>query len=341
MNNNLVNIKIWLAQNKVCFVTNSICMPSSLLIPSLKTYIEYIPIQNFWIIPGIKDNKPFYGLDAFLVMLNYMLSNNNFDYVIYLDEDCFINNFEALINEFKDFIQSGCCLAGAQDGGVFCHRNHSRFMINTFLSFWNIKLLRDKKIKFDDIIKYISTEFKNNPDTLYKEFITKLINNEDKALYKYIDNESNKMINDVSIFRETRVDLPNHETPYCKTVRNDPNNKIEQHQIPYSYNDNEPYNFEPYYILEQALVILSDTPIFYLFGFDLYDSDFIKNKCTFDNSGMTSAIYVRKPENEFYDRDIIAVHTWFSRGYTKWPRVEQQLEHTKRINSVIKNFSRI
>ena len=42
MNSN--NIKTWLSQNKVCFVTNSIAIPSTLLIPSLKTYIEYIPI---------------------------------------------------------------------------------------------------------------------------------------------------------------------------------------------------------------------------------------------------------------------------------------------------------
>lgn len=338
---NIVEIKTWLSQNKVCFVTNSICLPSSLLIPSLKTYIEYIPIQNFWVIPGIKDNKPFYGLDAFLLMFSYMLSNKNFDYVIYIDEDCFINNFESLIKEFKNFVQSGCCLAGPQDGGVFCHRNHSRFMINTFLSFWNIKLLRDKTISFNDIITYISNEFEKNPNTLHKEFINKLINNKDKVLYKYMNGESMKMISNSKIFRETRVDLPDHETPYCKTVRDDPDNKIEPHQIPYSYKDDEEPNFEPYYILEQTLVILSDTPIYYLFGTDLYDSDFVKNNCTFDLSGLTSAIYSQDIKNEFYDTDLIAVHTWFSRGYTKWPTTQQQLKHTKRINSIIKNFSRI
>ena len=51
------SIKTWLSQNKVCFVTNSSAMPSTLLISSLKTYIEYIPIQNFWLIPGIRNNK--------------------------------------------------------------------------------------------------------------------------------------------------------------------------------------------------------------------------------------------------------------------------------------------
>ena len=137
----VTKIKTYLASNKVCFVTNSLAMPSTLLVSSLKTYIEYIPIQNFWLIPGIRDNKPFYGIDAFLLMLNYFLSNKNFDYVIYIDEDCFITDFYSLVNEFMNFTESGCVLAGPQDGGVFCHRNHSRLMINTFLSFWNIKLL--------------------------------------------------------------------------------------------------------------------------------------------------------------------------------------------------------
>ena len=141
--------KVWLANNKVCFVTNSIGMPSSLFIASLKTYIDYIPIQNFWMIPGIRDNAPFYGLNAFVYMLDYMLQANRYDYVIYIDEDCFIADFNELIDEFKEFVNGEYCLAGSPDGGVMCHRNHSKMMINTFLSFWNIKLLREKNITYN------------------------------------------------------------------------------------------------------------------------------------------------------------------------------------------------
>ena len=101
--NNIRAIKTYLSNNKVCFVTNSLCLPSSLLISSLKTYIEYIPIQNFWVINGIKNNEPFYGIQTFIEMLNYMLSTDHFDYVIYLDDDCFINDMDALIEEFKRF----------------------------------------------------------------------------------------------------------------------------------------------------------------------------------------------------------------------------------------------
>ena len=86
-------IKSYIYNNKICVVTNSISLPSTLLLPSLKTYIEYLPIQNFWIIPGFLQNKLCYGLSAFLYMIQYMLQFNNFDYVIYLDEDVFIKDF--------------------------------------------------------------------------------------------------------------------------------------------------------------------------------------------------------------------------------------------------------
>ena len=40
----VTKIKTYLASNKVCFVTISLAMPSTLLVSSLKTYIDYIPI---------------------------------------------------------------------------------------------------------------------------------------------------------------------------------------------------------------------------------------------------------------------------------------------------------
>ena len=92
-------IKKYIIDNKICIVTNSTLQPSSLFLPSLKTYINYIPNQNFYIIPGlININQVNYGLSAFIDMLTYMLLSNNFDYVIYLDEDVFINDFPLLIN---------------------------------------------------------------------------------------------------------------------------------------------------------------------------------------------------------------------------------------------------
>lgn len=335
---NINKLKTWLSNNKVCFVTNSTAMPSSLLVSSLKTYIEYIPIQNFWIIPGIVNNQPFYGLNAFLIMLNYMLENNNFDYVIYIDEDCFIYDFETLIEEFKNFTNSNCCLAGPQDGGAFCHRNHSKLLINTFLSFWNIKMIRDKKITINDIIQYISKLNEQYHDKLYSAFLEILKMNKD--LYNFMESSSKQKIDAITYYRITHFGST-HESPYAEVVKDDPQNFVERNQEPYSYKDDEIINFEPYYILEQVLILLTKSPIYYMFGTDLYDSDYEKKNVQFDKSGLTSAIYYGKSINEFDDRKLIAVHTWFSRAYTKWPKNKLQLDHTKRINTIIKEFSRI
>ena len=329
-------LKIWLSQNKVCFVTNSISMPSNLLLPSLKTYIDYIPIHNFYLIQGIKNNEPFYGLNAFIEMLAYMLSNNNFDYVIYIDEDCFINDFEALIDEFKLFKSSNCCMAGIQDGGVLCHRNHSKIMVNTFLSFWNISLMRNKKITINTIIDYVKEKIKD--DKVYKNFIStiKSTNNE---LYNFMCSRADKMILNIKDFREF-LNPENPEPTYCEIVRNDPNNPIEPHQTPYSFDDEtEEKNFEPYYVLEQALIILTGNPIYYLFSTDLYNEKEIKNGETYDLSGLSSAVY-NNIEN-IKEHKLIAVHTWYSRAYTKWPTMPIQLSQTKRINTIIKKFSKI
>ena len=329
-------IKIWLSQNKICFVTNSISMPSNLLLPSLKTYIDYIPIHNFWLIPGIRNNEPFYGLNAFIEMLAYMLNNNNFDYVIYVDEDCFINDFEELINEFKLFKTSNCCMAGIQDGGVLCHRNHSKLMVNTFLSFWNISLIRNKKITINDILDYVKEKIKD--ENVYKTFISTL-KNTNNDLYKFMCSRSDKMINAVKEYREF-LNPEKSEPPYCEIVKNDPNNPIEPNQIPYSYDDESATgNFEPYYILEQALISLTNKPIYYLFSTDLYNENEIKNGETYDLSGLTSAVY--NNVEKLTDHKLICVHTWYSRAYTKWPTLPIQLSQTKRINTIIKKYSKI
>lgn len=329
-------LKIWLSQNKVCFVTNSISMPSNLLLPSLKTYIDYIPIHNFWIIPGIRNNEPFYGLNAFIEMLVYMLNTNNFDYVIYIDEDCFINDFEALVEEFKLFKSSNCCMAGIQDGGVLCHRNHSKIMVNTFLSFWNINLIRNKNITINHLLDYIKTKIKD--EIIFESFITRL-KESNEVLYNFINTRADKMIMEIKKFRKY-LNPENSEPPYCDIVRNDPNNPIEPNQTPYTFDDDKAKeNFEPYYVLEQALIELTGNPIYYLFATDLYNENDIKTGETYDLSGLTSAVYTNV--EKLSDHKLIAVHTWYSRAYTKWPTIPIQLSQTKRINTIIKKFSKI
>lgn len=324
-------IKLYLHNNKVCVVTNSVSLPGSLLLPSLKTYIDYLPIHNFWVIPGLFNNSQCYGLNAFLYMLSYMLSNDHFDYVIYLDEDVFVKDFSLLINEFEFFKNCNSCMGGIQDGGILCHRNHSKLLVNTFISFWNIKMYREAGISVNKLYQYV--EF-NIGNTVAKKQWMMQLSEKNKKLFETIEKRADQMIKIIEKHRKTYVKTDNFESEYAATVRNDNTNHIEQNQVPYTCDDYTSDNcFEPYYLIEQFLVTHTQTPIYYMFATDFYDEEY-KDKC--DTSGLTTAV------RTFADpHNIIAVHTWFTRAYNKWPTSELELFHTKRINSIIKTFSHI
>lgn len=324
-------IKLYLYKNKVCVVTNSISLPSSLLLPSLKTYIDYLPLHNFWIIPGFMQGENFYGLNAFMYMLQYMLQTNNFDYVIYIDEDCFIHDFSALMEEFETFIQSNKCMAGIQDGGSLCHRNHSKYCVNTFLSFWNIKMYREKGIQYEDLAEFVTNNV-NNLESTHYEFLNRMSKNS-PDLFKTIEKIANSVVKLSEKHRKTHLKSPSFESEYATTVRNDKDNEIETNQEPYTFDDNtSKMSFEPYYLIEYYLIEHTETPVYYLFGTDFYDEEY-KGNC--DTSGLTTAV------RTYAQNKLIAVHTWFSRMYTKWPVTEQQMVHTKRINTIINTFSQI
>lgn len=309
----------WLKENKVCFVTNSIVnMPGSLFIHSFKTYCNYIPEENFIIINGIKDNKHFYGLEAFIEMLN-TLRHYDFDYIIYLDEDCFIKDFDLLLSEFKKFKDGNYCLGGLQDGGMICHRNQSKILINTFLSFWNLKEI---KKNFKNIGKYISDLLIGNIP--YKSFLDELGTVGNESLKTKIFANAIKMINNGVEYRKENF---KQEPPHATVVRNDPTNNYEPHQTPYSYKDNVYQNMEPYYLIEEAIVLATKLPIYYLFGSDLYTDQETK----MDNSGITTVLMNDK--NEPY-----AYHTWFARYYKPFMNTPNEVRHTARINTIIENL---
>ena len=325
------DIKEWLTEKKVLFVTNPMCRPGTTFLSSIKTYIDYVPIHNFHIIYGIVNDKPFYGVDAFLEMIAKCYSDSSFkkfDYVIYIDEDAFITDFKSMLSIFYNFIENDeFCLAGPQDGGVICHRNHKGMMINTFISFWNMKMLRNVS-KPNDFLKVLN-EINASQDMAYTKFET-LLKQRHPDTYSKMFNVSNAMIICIEDYRKKTFNNKG-ESPYCNIVRDDPNNPVEPHQTPYSVGK-ETNNYEPYYIIEQAMVLLTGLPIYYMNATDYYNPE--ESDVEMDNSGLTSAVY----DNTW---GLFCVHTWFSRGYSKWPKNNMMLEHTKRINKVITKYGKI
>ena len=314
-------IKKWLKENKVCIVTNSLSsVPGSLFLHSLKTYVNYIPEDNFMLIPGMDDNgKPIYGLTAFIRMINVMMSqqySDVFDYIIYIDEDCFIKRFDLLIEEFKKFINGNYCLGGLADGGIICHRNQSRFLINTFLSFWNIKAIRENYEIFGRW--YHDLSYAAKP---YKAFIEKLQKENDGELYNVMDKLSKNIIRKTTDYRIANF---KHDPPHANTIKNDPSNTYEPQQVPYSFKGCPDKNMEPYYLVEEAIVLSTKQPIYYLYGSDLYTNE----ETTMDNSGITTVVMGENNEH-------IAYHTWYARYYKPFTNIEEIKKHVDRIKSVM------
>lgn len=306
----------FLKENKVCFVVNSMSLPGMLLSYSLKSYIDLVD-GNLMIISGIKDNKNFYGLNAFIEMTGYLIAKKEYDYAVYIDEDCFIdskryvNGLYALCKELEEFIDGNYCLAGTQDGGILCHRNHNHLLVNTFLSFWNIKALRDTgmdlesfNFEFNDFIQQ-NQKFKYMFNYLGQGLTDKLVKNADEKI-KWAKQ-----------FRAQHFN--SDECPYCKVVKNDSTNPVEPHQKPYSYQLDD---MEPYYKLETFYLMKTNLPIMYFYASDSYNLNLTDTDT--DNSGLTTALYASKdPANPF------AYHTWFSRSYGS------SKFHKDRINKVL------
>ena len=314
----------YIIDNKICFVTNSRCTYGTTFLASLQTYVNLIPFQNFWLIPGYNpeknENTLFYGYRVFLKMLLTLTKNDYYDYVIYIDDDCFINDFDALLKEFEKFKNSDCCLAGTQDGEVLCHRNHSKIFVNTFLSFWNIKMLKNK---VNDIINYINMFIKKINCNEYYKIFRDIV---DINIYNLLKQKADDSIKNIKLLRNNV--FAGNEPPYCNILRYDEEKTIEHHQEPYTSNDDIDTLAEPYYLLEMIMVLLTNKPIYYLCSMDLYDPE---NKLNIDNSGLTSQVLTSDKEHT-----LICYHTWFSRGYTIFPALDEEIEHTQRINTVIK-----
>lgn len=321
-------MKSWITDNRVLFATNSNLLPGSMYLASLKTYIDNVPVHNMYIASGFQKPEPFYGAKVFHHMsINAFIDNifKKYDYIVYIDEDAFVTDFQELMNIFHDFMKDDeYCLGGIQDGGVICHRNHSRLMVNTFVSFWNLKLLRqssESPKEFHSIVTSISSDPKNSY-TWFKNRISQI----NPSLFVKMKELADSNIDKVTAYRKTH--FIDGEVPYCETVKNDPTNPVEPHQIPYSFSDDvETYNFEPYYAIEQAYILMTGKPVYYMYATDLFNKD--ETEC--DNSGLTSVILSDE------DKPVV-VHTWFTRQYTKYPVNKVQLYHTNRINTIITKY---
>lgn len=215
----------YLKDNKVGIVTNSF---NPELLKMSKFF--YNDIYTSLVVPGIVNGVGgpvrFYGFTCFNYILTEKWFTNQFDYIIYVDEDCFITNIESMINILKEFIEGNYGFAGIPDGGLCCHRNHNPVSINTFFTIFNVKEIK----KVYDPEKVLNTKFDDSLKVFKPDFL----------IYDKSD--------------EYKKELEN-KIPYCKIVRDNPKDVCSRHQIPWNilWDDFEPYYKIFFYLLKNGL----------------------------------------------------------------------------------------
>jgi hypothetical protein len=79
--------------------------------------------------------------------INHIITNKekyNFDWMVYIDEDCFITNQQALEDLIQYQINNNYACSGVPDGGVISLRVHNPIAINMFFMILNIGEIRKK-----------------------------------------------------------------------------------------------------------------------------------------------------------------------------------------------------
>jgi len=103
---------------------------------------------------GINGSNRFYGFPFF----NYMMTDPYFadcDWIIYVDEDCFISNKKAVLDLLNYQIENNIHCSGVPDGGVISHRFHNPISIIAFFMIINVGELRKKyDSKIADSMRY-------------------------------------------------------------------------------------------------------------------------------------------------------------------------------------------
>lgn len=77
--------------------------------------------------------------------IDHVLRNSyDIDWMVYVDEDCFITNQQALEDLIQYQIENNYSCSGVPDGGVISHRFHNPIAINPFFMIMNINEIRKK-----------------------------------------------------------------------------------------------------------------------------------------------------------------------------------------------------
>jgi hypothetical protein len=123
--------------SKIKIVTNS---QHDDLFEISKSFYSDLPFECI----NISGKNGMYGLQ----FLEHAIKTlTDVDWMIYIDEDCFITNKGAMLHLLFHQIRNNIGFSGMPDGGVIRHRFHNPVGINLFFSIINLKRVREEYLK--------------------------------------------------------------------------------------------------------------------------------------------------------------------------------------------------
>ena len=209
---------------KIKIVTNT---QSNDLYTISKEYYQHLGFDMV----GIDGRHRYYGFKVF----NDMIRDKQFDdtdWIIYVDEDCFITDSEAMLDLLQYQIDNNIHCCGVPDGGVISHRFHNPISINPFFMILNVREIRKKynvdnvsKMRYgQDLDKFIPTHL-NNKEKPHSDKLERIIHPSYQPYGVVYDDfeEAYKLFfwllrNDYKIFYLDAYDYPQDD--YTTVVKN-------------------------------------------------------------------------------------------------------------------------
>jgi hypothetical protein len=145
--------------SKIKIVTNS---QHDDLVEISKSFYSDLPFECI----NISGKSGMYGLQ----FLEHAIKTlTDVDWMIYIDEDCFITNKGAMLELLFYQIRNNIGFSGMPDGGVITHRFHNPVGINLFFSIINLKRVREEFLKTKGLNSYSKDLEKFTPYQLLKK----------------------------------------------------------------------------------------------------------------------------------------------------------------------------
>jgi len=143
----------------------------------------------------IDGSNGMFGIDSIFFMMK-KLKNKNIDWLIMADEDVLFINPDLVYTTIDEMISKDFIVSGVRDGGLITNRTYSPYLINTFFSIVNFKVLEsiwnEKEIRKNQYV--LDNEFYEDLSALKTDYDTKSLYEPYYCFYFWLRRKGKKIL---------------------------------------------------------------------------------------------------------------------------------------------------